>query len=88
MSLATKSGRFMVVMHRSTVPWTARSSGTSVLHSPERTMTSCSPATTSYQYQPPSTNGFRGSSKLNVEELSEPVVTVSTRCERPLAIER
>ena len=88
MSLATKSGRFMVVMQMSTVPCSARSAGTWAAHSAERTTTSSSPATTSYQYQPPSTKGLRGSSNSKVEDASSPVVTVSTRCERPLAIER
>ncbi len=50
--------------------------------------TSSSPATTSNQYQPPSTNGT--SERLNSKWLSSPSVVdaESTRCDLPLAIER
>ena len=70
------------------VPLAARSSGTWAVHSAPSTTTSSSPATTSYQYQPPSTNGFSGSSKVKVPRPPSSVVPESTRCERPLAIER
>ncbi len=78
----------MVVIAMSTVPWAARSAGTSAVHSADSTTTSSSAATTSYQYQPPSTNGFSGRSKVKVPDFWVPVHAVSTRCDRPLAIER
>ena len=56
-SFAQKSGRFMVVMPTVTVPGSARSAGTSATQLAPSMTTSASPATTSNQYQPPSTNG-------------------------------
>ena len=60
----------IVVMQMSTVPWSARSAGTWAVHSALSTVAPWSPATTSYQYQPPSTNGFRGSVNVNVPGLA------------------
>ena len=77
----------MVVMPMVTVPRCARSWGTSAVHSADSTTASSSAAMTSYQYQPPSTNGLSGRSKENSPD--EPSTeAASTRCERPLAIER
>ena len=73
-SLAQKSGRFMVVIAMSVVPCSARSSGTSADHSADSTTASSSPATTLYQYQPPSMNGFSGRSKTKEPLASLPVV--------------
>jgi hypothetical protein len=77
----------MVVIAMSTVPWAARSAGTSAVHSADLTTTSSSPATTSYQYQPPSMNGLSGRSKLNRVTWSSSAISAETRCEWPLAID-
>ena len=45
---------------------------------------SSSPATTSYQYQPPSMNGLSVSSKVNRVGWSSDVDSAATRCEWPL----
>ena len=87
-SLAQKSGRFIVVIAMSAVPCSSRSSGTSADHSADSTTASSSPAMTLYQYQPPSTNGLSGRSKTKVPLASLPVLAESTRCDRPLASER
>ncbi len=76
-----------MVIARSTVPCAARSSGTSAVHSAVSTTVSSSPAITSYQYQPPSTNGFRVRSKVKLAESCSPVVAESTRWDSPLAID-
>ena len=70
----------------SAVPCWARSAGTSAVHSADSTTASSSPATTSYQYHPPSTNGVRVRSKAKVSR-SPSTVAASTRWERPLAID-
>ena len=87
-SLAQKSGRFIVVMPTVTLPGSARSAGTSATQLACSMTTSASPATTSNQYQPPSTNGVRDRSNSKRLAPSSVVVAESTRWERPLAIER
>ena len=73
-------------MQMSTVPCSARSAGTWAVHSAPSTVQPWSPATTSYQYHPPSTNGLSGNAKVN-----EPVLALdhaaSTRWECPRAID-
>jgi hypothetical protein len=71
-----------------TDPVAARSAGTSALQLASSITAGSSPATTSNQYQPPSTKGTRVRS--NDAELGPEVSQVqpSTRCERPFAIER
>ena len=76
----------IVVMQTSTVPCSARSAGTCAVHSAPSTVAPWSPATTSYQYQPPSTNGLSGSVKVNDPE-SPSTVAASTRCALPRAID-
>src|SRR5689334_16420146 len=71
----------------SVVPFPTRSSGTSAVHSADSTTASSSPATTSYQYQPPSTNGVSVRSNENTPDASVVLDSDATRCERPLAID-
>ena len=85
--LPQKSGLFMVVIAMVRRPGWSRSSGTSASQTAS-TPTGSSPATTSYQYQPPSMNGLSERSKVNSPLASAPVPAESTRCERPFAIER
>ena len=86
--MAQKSGRFIVVMPTVTDPGSARSAGTSATQPASSITTSSSPATTSNQYHPPSTNGVSDRSKVKWLAPFFVVVAESTRCERPLAIER
>ena len=66
-------------MQTSTVPCSARSAGTWAVHSACSTVAPSSPATTSYQYQPPSTKGLSG--RANEKEPESPsTVAESTRC--------
>ncbi len=71
-----------------TLPGSARSAGTSAIQLASSITASTSPATTSNQYQPPSTNGVSERPNSNLLAPFSVVVAESTRCERPLAIER
>ena len=81
-----KSGRLNVVMPIDTVPW--RTLSVSKPHEPAITTASDSPASTSYQYQPPSMNGLSGRSKVSVFGLPVSKYSDSARWTWPLAVER
>ncbi len=86
--MAQKSGRFIVVMPMVTVPESARSAGTSATQVASSSTAPDGPATMSNQYQPPSPKGDSGRSKRKSSRSAPAVLAESTRCERPLGIER
>ncbi len=87
-SLAQKSGRFIVVIPMVTVPLSARSAGTSATQEASSSTASSAPATMSNQYQPPSPKGASGRSKVKSSVPGPSTTAESTRCERPLGMER